>query len=258
MPGTKRHADAAITKASNSMKRKKKSPGSKEGKSKEPSHQSTFPFLNLPGEIRNEIYRYSLTQEPAIKIKANEAGKVSRDSRTKGQKPLNSSLLLVNRQISNEAGHILYTENNFHGYTAGSLADFAHAIGSNASLIRTITMHIEKIRGAALARAGFYSLNNGANLRLVRLDCGQDVHQPHKLATRFYNAARPWLDHVTAHDGKVSIELYNYGPLHYNPSHLNTWKKVVEAFGGHLAHCMEVEKGAGTQEDKEGAIILCY
>ncbi len=58
-------------------------------------------FLALPGEIRNRIYRFALvTVKPfAIQLQWN--------------RPLDTALLRVNKQVFDEASGIFYTENTF-------------------------------------------------------------------------------------------------------------------------------------------------
>ena len=67
------------------------------------AHQSIPPctFLALPGEIRNRIYRFALvTARPfAVQLQWN--------------RPLDTALLRVNKQIFDEASGIFYAENTF-------------------------------------------------------------------------------------------------------------------------------------------------
>ncbi|TKA70392.1 hypothetical protein B0A55_05615 [Friedmanniomyces simplex] len=58
------------------------------------------PFLRIPGELRNEIYRYALLEDDTIKI-------------NKHAKPAQPGMLQTNRQCRKEAGDIYYHENTF-------------------------------------------------------------------------------------------------------------------------------------------------
>ncbi|MCJ1436731.1 hypothetical protein MMC27_006113 [Xylographa pallens] len=64
------------------------------------------PFLDLPGEIRNEIYRNLLLTS---RISLDDIPQVSQRKRF----ILHTAILLVNRQISEEAAVILYDETDF-------------------------------------------------------------------------------------------------------------------------------------------------
>lgn len=60
-----------------------------------------FPFLNLPGELRNKIYRLVLVKSKAFTVKLQFGG-----SRT-------TSLMRTNKQIYQETSSIFYEENTF-------------------------------------------------------------------------------------------------------------------------------------------------
>ncbi|EMC96951.1 hypothetical protein BAUCODRAFT_48719, partial [Baudoinia panamericana UAMH 10762] len=57
-------------------------------------------LLNLPGELRNYIYRLALVEDDHIKI-------------SKNSKPLQPGILQVSRQCRKEASDIYYQENIF-------------------------------------------------------------------------------------------------------------------------------------------------
>ena len=59
------------------------------------------PFLALPGEIRNRIYRCTLVTAKGYAVQL------------RWDRPLDTALLRVNKQISNEASSIFYAENTF-------------------------------------------------------------------------------------------------------------------------------------------------
>ena len=59
------------------------------------------PFLALPGEIRNRIYRFVLVAERPFTVQLQWS------------KPLETALLRVNKQVFEEASSIFYAENAF-------------------------------------------------------------------------------------------------------------------------------------------------
>lgn len=63
-------------------------------------NQQSFRFLSLPGEIRNNIYRYALVSPKTYTVKLQFP-------------PSDTALLRVNRQIYCEASSIFYHENCF-------------------------------------------------------------------------------------------------------------------------------------------------
>lgn len=62
--------------------------------------QKPFPFLSLPGEIRNLIYRHALVSPKTYTVKLQFF-------------PLDTALLRVNKQVYAEASDIFYHENIF-------------------------------------------------------------------------------------------------------------------------------------------------
>ena len=257
MPSIKTRAQAAATKhpVPKTDMRKARARKLKKDMAAASRRQQVFPFLDLPAELRNEIYRYALTDD-IIEVKADDSGDVSRVVQARDRStPLNFGLLLTNRQISNEARHILYTENVFNMHEPGTLADFAHNIGSNASLIHTIMFDIPKIRGIPLIRGRFRALESGANLTKVGLDITYDRICPYTLAARFYNAARAWIDLVAERDGNKTAVLDMIGlfgretlpdktpdPPPSTPwtrqRAFDSWEKLEGAFRRHLTRCI--------------------
>ena len=59
------------------------------------------PFLALPGEIRNRIYRFALVAERPFTVQLQWT------------RPLDTALLWVNKQVFEEASSIFYAENAF-------------------------------------------------------------------------------------------------------------------------------------------------
>ncbi|KZF19253.1 hypothetical protein L228DRAFT_271498 [Xylona heveae TC161] len=113
-----------------------------------------FPFLKLPAELRNEIYHYHLLASEKIKptlpddtsfVRTHLArcplnshmvrGRIKCTDCFSGNEeiiripPSSLSLLLVNKQIYNEALSIFYHENHFVFANTGELGNFLKAIG---------------------------------------------------------------------------------------------------------------------------------
>ena len=78
--------------------------------------QSVFPFLLLPSEIRNKIYRHAFVSVTACPIVLAAQAHQEYSVITK-KFPVN--LLRVCRQICGEASSILYSENRFHCRSLG-------------------------------------------------------------------------------------------------------------------------------------------
>ena len=86
--------------------------------SRRPKHQSSFPLLKLPGEVRNMIYETILCRDEPINI-SDRLG--IRRSEEKGP---STAILYTNRQIHAEASQILYGHNTgrvctLYGITSG-------------------------------------------------------------------------------------------------------------------------------------------
>ena len=62
---------------------------------------SDCPFLALPGEIRNRIYRFALVADRPFTVQLQWT------------RPLDTALLWVNKQVFEEASSIFYAENAF-------------------------------------------------------------------------------------------------------------------------------------------------
>lgn len=97
--------------------------------------QQTSSLFNLPGEIRNRIYRLVLVHQPDCNI-LPLSGKRS-----------SAPLLHTCQQIRSEARSIYYGENNFHVLTSPYAADrflrWLHAIGrEQAALISALHVRL--------------------------------------------------------------------------------------------------------------------
>lgn len=96
------------------------------------------PFLRLPRELRDEIYRYSLCQEPLIEI--TRWTLVDRDPSFKCPSP---GLLRTSRQIYHESIEILYSKNTFAFEKPSHFFVFAEEIGpENRERVKKICIRI--------------------------------------------------------------------------------------------------------------------
>lgn len=80
-----------------------------------PSKANTFPFLQLPAELRNEIYRLVLLPNHTSPYKGIR-GRIELDEfGAPHQRPWSLNLLRTCSQINKEGSHILYTEATLSG-----------------------------------------------------------------------------------------------------------------------------------------------
>ncbi|KAL9117781.1 MAG: hypothetical protein Q9187_005677 [Circinaria calcarea] len=92
----------------------------------------TFPFLQLPREIRDQIYLYALICTPYANLSPQYM-----DS----YRPPTPAICLVNRQLSVEANKILYSRNTVHFEVPDDIHDCLEAIGSvNKAYVRSISI----------------------------------------------------------------------------------------------------------------------
>ena len=123
--------------------------------SKYPSMTTTSKFMDLPGEVRNQIYRLFLIMDPPIEFcpRSNGATRnaMSRackyaDERHKKLSPI-LRLLRLNREINAEASDIYYGENEFRFSYEESWAHiwaFLNTIGNaNVARLRRINVNFQ-------------------------------------------------------------------------------------------------------------------
>ncbi|KAK0100035.1 hypothetical protein ONS95_013150 [Cadophora gregata] len=104
-------------------------------------NKSPFPFLQLPREIRDQIYLLALQAEKPIRIEPQELQHLSLDDDRR--KPATPSLLYLNRQISQEAAEILYSKNELSVTGPGELLRFQQQVGSrNKDLVRVLKIRM--------------------------------------------------------------------------------------------------------------------
>jgi hypothetical protein len=96
-----------------------------------------LPFLNLPREVRDQIYSYALLAPSNIKPEPRPIHLLSLEPLS--WKPLTPGLCLVNKQIYDEGIEVLYRKNTFCFQNPGELLWFEDQIGDrNRNLIRSL------------------------------------------------------------------------------------------------------------------------
>ncbi|KAI9717286.1 MAG: hypothetical protein M1812_004813 [Candelaria pacifica] len=98
---------------------------------------SIFPFMRLPGELRNKVYEYALIR--TIVYPYNIKGPEN-SSHLHQVNPPSVQLLAVCRQISHEAGHLCYLDTIFSFSSHAHLARFLLACHGKATLIQNIEL----------------------------------------------------------------------------------------------------------------------
>ena len=103
-----------------------------------------FPFLELPGELRNEIYGILLTNTTAVPSSAYR-----KHYHRKVPVNISAAILQVSRQIHSEARPLLYKLNRFHAHPTllnglPYLADSSRPVTSaaNSALIRRYSLAV--------------------------------------------------------------------------------------------------------------------
>ena len=92
----------------------------------------TFPFLQLPREIRNQIYLCALMRASYVNLSSQYMGI---------HRPPTPAIYLVNRQLSAEANEILYSRNIIHFDDRHDIHDCRETIGTTSkSHIRSISI----------------------------------------------------------------------------------------------------------------------
>ena len=100
-----------------------------------------FPFMKLPGELRNMIYKLCLKKHQIVKFgkKVSDVG----DSSKSDSDVFTPNLLRVNHQIYNEAHAILYGANTFDFKQGSVFPEFFAMIGREVAGLRKIRLRHE-------------------------------------------------------------------------------------------------------------------
>ncbi|KAF7894144.1 hypothetical protein EAF00_007658 [Botryotinia globosa] len=110
-------------------------------------YDKSLPFLSFPREVRDQIYRYALqaTREAFVGVRHIRMLSCDTfpDSTHYPFKPPTPGLLLVNKQIYEEAVQVLYSCNNFSFHRPRELFDFQNQVGVyNCGLVRQMKISV--------------------------------------------------------------------------------------------------------------------
>ncbi|KAF2646248.1 hypothetical protein P280DRAFT_387178 [Massarina eburnea CBS 473.64] len=185
-----------------------------------PKTLKVFPFLQLPAEIRNQIYSLCLVDPVGIYLCATTK-KVRRTVRRVPESnyldfannvpnkiaPLVPALLATNKQIYEEARTMLY-DNDFYMGDTLTMHSFLVDIGARAAALlkRVALISWGGGRGVnkAYNHASFTALSTATNLEnfIIYRTLGYRS-DPKGVATNFYRDAFPWLEAYGTAKGKV-------------------------------------------------------
>ncbi|KAF9699970.1 hypothetical protein EKO04_001873 [Ascochyta lentis] len=240
-----------------------------------------FPFLELPAEIRNMIYTYALTDPSGINfvaVQRNRRRCVERVS----QKTFNSasgsrsyyqssrindsiddandlptslvpSLLAVNKQIHQEGGDVLYSNELAFADTVALYAFMINLGPGSASHLRTMRLSGwgRGRTSKAYNNACFAVLIWATNLEKFQIDTsmGGWYRQPKGAAQLFYRNAFPWLEAVGTAKGKFDAALdildvteESLGRSHYNTSQDRSDETRRTMFNTELSRNLELQQ----------------
>ncbi|KAK3677371.1 hypothetical protein LTR78_002909 [Recurvomyces mirabilis] len=143
--------------------------------------KKTFPFLKLPGELRNIIYRFTLQHYRPIEIQARYHygyHRLARKARIAPYTTVSTNLLLACHQINAEATPILYGCNSFNlvgsygGGCAMILLDFLTDIDRSIQYLRRINLsHVHNMATTISALHRLKQAKNFERLEFKHFDC---------------------------------------------------------------------------------------
>ena len=208
---------------------------------------STFPFLRLPGELRNKIYELCLrdnvtTRHYVFYLASDEPTSENSPPKRKAFKPneVSPQLLRVNKQIHAEAHSILYQlPIVFHRLNITGLStinNFMTCIGRERAVVREVAFFMycsgqcdedyEKDLGKA-----FEHFSSCTSLQKLML-CVYP-RPPHLAATGrvLVRAAKAWLREVHEREGgwKSTLDVQAVGDDFEGPTNTRTIKMEIEA-----------------------------
>ncbi|CAN9253157.1 unnamed protein product [Alternaria alternata] len=209
-----------------------------------------FPFMELPAEIRNIIYEYTLTDPAGInlvgtfkhkrrtveRIPAKCQASISHDGPWSGALPINDnirsqheqpaalvpSLLAVSKQIHQECIDILYGKNEFVFTNSFALYSFLINLGPRgAKHLKTL-----RIRGWLYGRAMkgynhscFAALVWATNITAFHIDASIGWYRASKYgAEQLYRDAFPWMEAIGLAQGKVDavVDIIKFSEDHFD------------------------------------------
>ncbi|KAL8979654.1 MAG: hypothetical protein Q9205_005066 [Flavoplaca limonia] len=214
-----------------------------------------FPFMSLPAEIKNMIYKYALTSEYEIPLVFKLKGyrhtitlgdpttfqnfrrspfrddfdgpsccryvplaRVSRPS-------FAPSIIALNHEVCTQAQPILYGANAFALEDPKALLAFCANIGpKNCAMLQEVSLkHFgNTVVRRALCHPAFAALANAVNLQILSLDCNIRRGEPILTARQFFRDGHNWLEAVGAKEGRrdAAVDRIQLGMKHIDrPRH---------------------------------------
>lgn len=98
------------------------------------AQSAPFPFLKLPSELRNTVYKMLLVSDKPLRVTRGKPG----PKRYCGNH--GAALLRVNRQIHDEAGSILYGCNEFIFHSSTAVHDFFDRVSPTRKLVTKVNI----------------------------------------------------------------------------------------------------------------------
>ncbi|KAL2046819.1 hypothetical protein N7G274_000837 [Stereocaulon virgatum] len=172
----------------------------------------TFPFLQLPREIRDRIYLYALKCPAFAKIHPQVM---------EWFKPSTPAICLVNRQLSAEANEILYSKNMMHFDEPEEIHNCLEAIGTiNKAYIRSISLWFDYRTIEQCRRDGTSGLANSSDWAKALLGSGLTKLNKIKIQTECvgaesYSCYHPSMDPVLVRAIKYLFRQEQEGPTRH-------------------------------------------
>ncbi|KAL9631800.1 MAG: hypothetical protein Q9204_004065 [Flavoplaca sp. TL-2023a] len=209
-----------------------------------------FPFMSLPAEIKNMIYKYALTSEYEIPLVFKVKGyrhtvtlgdpTTFQDFRRRTYRedfdgpscyrnfPLAQilrpsfapSIIALNHETHTQAQPILYSYNAFALEDPKALLAFCANIGpKNCAMLQEVNLkHFGKtVVRRALCYPAFAALASAVNLQFLNLDCSIRRGDPVLTARQFFRDGHNWLEAVGANEGRrdAAVDRIQLGPENF-------------------------------------------
>lgn len=98
-----------------------------------------FPFLKLPGELRERIYHYAVVYHETVCIQGDHRNGFKQDFLHKVD-AIASPLARVCKQINTEVGPLIYSKNTFYFHSDHQMRSFLIQFAPHSNLIRRIVV----------------------------------------------------------------------------------------------------------------------
>ncbi|KAL9037793.1 MAG: hypothetical protein Q9180_003520 [Flavoplaca navasiana] len=197
----------------------------KADKTKALPRKMIFPFMSLPAEIKNLIYKYALTSGHEISLAFKMKGyrhtvvppaRVSRPS-------LAPAIIALNHETNMQAQPVLYGANVFALEDPKALLAFCASIGpKNCAMLQKV--NLKHFGNTAVRRAqcypAFAALAIAVDLQILKLDCNIRRGEPILTARQFFRDGHNWLEAVGAKEGRRDAAVDRIELGHQNVSRL--------------------------------------